>query len=73
MLHQAESMTEGVSERDFEKNRIGFLEKKRKNTSWNTVLPPTASLKPQHKRPTRGQYAAAQTFGASKKRHPFFD
>jgi hypothetical protein len=51
-----------------------MLKKKRKKTSsWNTVLPPTAPLKPQHKRPTGGQYAAAQTFGASKKKHPFFD
>jgi hypothetical protein len=50
-----------------EKVQLRVEEKNKKKTSQNTVLPPTAPLKPQHKRPTGGQYAAAQTFCDIKK------
>jgi hypothetical protein len=55
------------------KTKLYIDKKRKKRYALNTVLPPTAPQKPQHKRPTGGQYAAAQTFGATKKRHPFFD
>jgi hypothetical protein len=75
--------TEGVTQLNFDKKakldvdrkmHVYILNKKRKkNTSQNTVLPPTHRQKLTHKKPNGGGYAAAQTFCEIKKRHPFFD
>jgi hypothetical protein len=63
--------TEGSASNILTERNYILIKKEKNNTSENTVLPPTAPLKPQHKHPTGGGYAAAQTFCDIKKRHPF--